>query len=96
VVGAGEAGGDYAADFIGTSAPTAHVSGLAALLLSLRPSPSSNDVRNIIEVTADKVGSVPYESDPFRGAHPHGSWNAQMGYGRINVHRALSRAHAMG
>jgi subtilisin family serine protease len=95
VVGAGESGGDYMADFWGTSAATAHVSGLAALLLSLKPSLSSIDVRNIIEVTADKVGSVPYESDPF-GAHPNGTWNAQMGYGRINVHRALSRAHALG
>jgi subtilisin family serine protease len=96
VQGTGESGGDYIADFQGTSAAAPHVAGLAALLLSMRPTLTSDQVRTIIEVTADKVGSVAYEVDHFTGAHPNGSWNQQMGYGRINVHRALARAHAMG
>jgi hypothetical protein len=35
---------------------------------SLKPALSSNEVRNTIEVTADKVGSIPY--DPISGGHP--------------------------
>jgi subtilisin family serine protease len=99
VQGTGESGGDYIQDFWGTSAAAPHVAGLAALLLSLRPTLTSDEVRTIIEVTADKVGSVPYQTEipsPFGPAvHPNGSWNEQMGYGRINVHRALTRAQAM-
>jgi len=99
VQGTGESGGDYILDMWGTSAAAPHVAGLAALLLSLRPTLTSNEVRTIIELTADKVGSVPYQTEfpsPFAPvAHPNGSWNEQLGYGRINVHRALTRAQAM-
>jgi subtilisin family serine protease len=99
VQGAGESGGDYILDFWGTSAAAPHVAGLAALLLSLRPALTSDEVRTIIELTADKVGPAPYQTEfpsPFApAAHPNGSWNEQMGYGRINVHRALTRAQAM-
>jgi len=99
VQGTGESHGDFILDMWGTSAATPHVAGLAALLLSLRPTLTSDQVRTIIELTADKVGSVPYQTEipsPFGpAAHPNGSWNEQMGYGRINVHRALTRAQAM-
>ena len=99
VQGTGEGGGDYILNMSGTSAAAPHVAGLAALLLSLRPTLTSTQVRTIIELTADKVGPVPYQTEfpsPFGAvAHPNGSWNEQMGYGRINVHRALSRAQAM-
>lgn len=46
-------------------------------------------VSRIIEESADKVGGFTYAKDPL---HPHGSWNLEMGYGRINVVRALVRA----
>lgn len=99
VQGTGDSGGDYIQDMRGTSAAAPHVAGLAALLLSLRPNLTSDQVRTIIEVTADKVGPIPYRTEipgPFGPpAHPNGSWNEQMGYGRINVHRALTRAQAM-
>lgn len=78
----------YDLDFWGTSAATPHIAGLAALLLSHYPLLISNPakVREIIERTADKV---PYPS-MYNIAKASGSWNNEMGYGRINVYRALN------
>jgi hypothetical protein len=82
----GDVAGDYIFIFDGTSAATPHVAGLAALLISYDSSLSNVQVRNIIEQTADKVGTNPYAITPGK---PNGTWNQFMGYGRINVRRAL-------
>jgi hypothetical protein len=44
------------------------------------------EVRAIIESTAAKVGVTLYAVDP---GHPNGTWNQEMGYGRIDVLAAL-------
>jgi subtilisin family serine protease len=79
---------NYDLNFWGTSAATPHIAGLAALLMShysqLKRNPAK--VREIIERTADKV---PYVS-MYNSVKASGSWNNEMGYGRINVYRALS------
>ena len=75
---------DWVSGFWGTSAATPHVAGLAALILSLDPSLTSAEVRDLIEGTADKVGGVSYASRRLNGP-----WNVAMGHGRINAMDAL-------
>ncbi|HEX8606572.1 MAG TPA: S8 family serine peptidase [Pseudoduganella sp.] len=89
--GAGTAG-DYDLVFNGTSSATPHVAGLAALIRSAYPALTNVQVRAHIERTAQKVGAVAYADTLGR---PNGSWNQEMGYGRINVFRALDEADVM-
>ncbi|MGD9672554.1 MAG: S8 family serine peptidase [Candidatus Nitrosocosmicus sp.] len=83
--------GDYMLDFQGTSAAVPHLSGLAGLVFSVYPAINPEEARNIIERTADKVGTLPYSID---AAHSNGTWNIEMGYGRINTLRAVLAAAA--
>ena len=62
----------------GTSASAPHVAGLAALIRSIKPELSAEDIMNVIRYTADDVNSDSYEGrDNF------------IGYGRISLERAL-------
>jgi subtilisin family serine protease len=84
--------GDYDLVFNGTSSATPHVAGLAALIRSAYPALSNVQVRAHIERTAQKVGAVAYADTAGKF---NGSWNKEMGYGRINVLRALDEADVM-
>jgi thermitase len=68
-------GGNYGS-MSGTSMATPHVSGLAALLWSLAPSLTVDQVESLMESTADDLGT-PGKDDYF-------------GYGRINAGRTLN------
>jgi hypothetical protein len=85
----GDTAGNYFSRFGGTSGATPHVAGQAALLRSLYPALTNDDVRTIIEKTAEKVGGYTYAEDP---SHPSGTWSKYMGYGRISIFRALDLA----
>ena len=77
---------NYMKFFNGTSAATPHVAGLAVLIRTLFPVLTNAQVRQLIEKNTDKVGSVPYYNT---AGHPNGTWNQEMGYGRINALKAL-------
>lgn len=62
----------------GTSASVSHVSGLAALIKSIKPWLSPKDIMNIIRYTADDIN---------RNEHP--GLDEYVGYGRINMEKAL-------
>jgi hypothetical protein len=83
---------NYTVWFFGTSAAVPHVSGVAALMLSVNPKLSWKQVRDIIESTAQKVGGYNYQTTSGR---PNGTWHEEMGYGLINAHTAVFVAAAM-
>jgi len=71
--------GNYVDNFNGTSSATPIVAGAAGLILSANPELTEAEVRQIIRDTADKVGGVAYVNGR----------NDQMGYGRLNVLKAV-------
>ncbi|NLI71547.1 MAG: S8 family serine peptidase [Bacteroidales bacterium] len=77
---------DYTSLFNGTSAATPHVAGVAALMLSVRPDLTGQQVRDIIEQTAQKVGGYPYFTTSGR---PNGTWHQEMGYGLVDAYAAV-------
>lgn len=76
----------------GTSMATPHVAGVAALILSVNPSLTAQQVRNIIEQTAQKVGGYSYTTTAGR---PNGTWNNQMGYGLVDAYASVLMAQSM-
>ncbi|MBP5614872.1 MAG: S8 family serine peptidase, partial [Bacteroidales bacterium] len=79
----------YTAFFDGTSAASPFVAGIAALILSVNPNLTGQQVRNIIESTAQKVGGYNYQPNQN---YPNGTWNDEMGYGLVNAYEAVKKA----
>lgn len=73
----------------GTSFAAPQVSGIIALMLSVNPYLSRNEIINIIESTAQKVGGYSYS---MHSGHPNGTWNNEMGYGLVNAYAAVQKA----
>jgi len=67
------------AGFGGTSSATPLVSGVAGLMLSRNPELTAQEVRQILQETADQIGPDPYIAGR----------NDRYGHGRINASRAL-------
>lgn len=79
--GGGDTAGDYFENFFGTSCATPHVGGLAGLILAYNPTLTPQDVRKIIENTADDQVGDPGEDTAGRDDY--------MGHGRIDAHAAM-------
>ncbi|HEX5026765.1 MAG TPA: S8 family serine peptidase [Agriterribacter sp.] len=83
----------YTRQFGGTSAATALVAGVAALVLSINPNLNPAQVKKIIEDTADKIEDP--EPDIVLGncmgtyCNGHSWW---FGYGKVNAGAAVMRA----
>lgn len=73
----------------GTSMAAPHVTGLAALIISINPNLTGKEVVNIIEKTAQKAGNYSYTTTSSRS---NGTWNNEMGYGLCNAFAAISVA----
>jgi thermitase len=72
---AGREAGPINGRFNGTSAATPFVSATAALILSVRNSLREQEVRQILQTTADSLGPS--------------KWNTEVGFGRLNAFSAL-------
>jgi thermitase len=68
----------------GTSMAAPLVSGAAALIWTMSPAATYQQVADILKSTADKVGAYPYD---VKGR------NDYFGYGRLNVGQAVRRAY---
>ena len=91
--GAGYTATDYDLRFNGTSSATPHVAALAGLIISVNPALTNTDVRRVISESTDKINAGAYAYVPTLGK-PYGTWNPDVGYGRINAERALLMACA--
>lgn len=81
--------GEYTDQFGGTSSATPLVAGIAALMLSVNPDLTLDQVRDIIRRTADKIGDKStYHPDENTGL-PH---SELFGYGRVNADKAVREA----
>lgn len=83
--------GDYFATFNGTSSATPNTSGVMALILSVNPSLTMTQARQILESSCDKVGGYTYNSGV--SGQPNGTWSNDLGYGRVNALTALQAAN---
>ena len=85
VAAKGGVDGLHTNDFGGTSSATPLVAGVAALVLSVNPDLTRNDLRDVLASTAEKIGS---------GYDSQGHSN-QFGFGRIDAGRAVQAAESM-
>ncbi|MEM6379590.1 MAG: S8 family serine peptidase [Bacteroidota bacterium] len=85
-------GSDYTTNFGGTSAAASHVAGVAALVLSVNSDLLVQEVNNIIEQSAQKVGGYTYEATAGR---LNGTWHNEVGYGLVDAHAAVLMAESM-
>lgn len=86
--------GDFTNNFGGTSSATPIVAGVAALVLSANPNLTAQQVKLILEETADKI--VDSHPDPQLGiqagtydTNGHSQW---FGYGKVNAAKAVAAA----
>jgi subtilisin family serine protease len=73
----------YTDSFGGTSSATPLAGGIAALVLSVNPSLTRLQVRDILRATAEKIDSP--------GGDYRDGYSLQYGYGRLNAHEAVRR-----
>ena len=81
----------YNLNYSGTSASAPFVTGVAALVLSINPSLTNDEVSIILESSAQKVRTDLYTYQDISGK-PNGLWSNEMGYGLVNAYEAVRLA----
>lgn len=91
---AGYDSSNYTTAFGGTSSACPVVAGVAGLMLSINPNLTAQEVREILQTTADKI--LDRSADPQLGlsygtydARGHSRW---FGYGKVNAFKAVQEA----
>ena len=84
----GKSSGDHFLD-TGNSLSCPAVSGIMALMLSVNSNLTAVQARLILESTTDKVSTSTYTYSSSVSGQPNGTWNYEMGYGRVNAYRAV-------
>ncbi len=79
----GKSRGNQYKHFGGTSSATPLVAGICALILSANPNLSAAEVKDILKVTADKIGNP---NDYYNGR------SVRYGWGRVNADKAVAEA----
>jgi hypothetical protein len=86
--------GDFVSTFGGTSSACPVVAGVAALILSANPDLTAQEVKRLLQETADKI--VDRDPDPQLGmrlgtydTNGHSQW---FGYGKVNAFKAVQAA----
>ena len=67
--------GGYTSTFNGTSSACPHAAGVAGLILSVAPLMTPEQVRQVMQMNADDIGSPGFDN--------------QTGYGRVNAHQSV-------
>jgi subtilisin family serine protease len=83
VAGMGGADGLHTNDFGGTSSATPLAAGVAALVLGAHPKLTRDEVRDLLQRTADKIGPA----SSFENGH-----STDFGFGRVNASTAVAEA----
>lgn len=83
---------DYTRFGGGTSIAAPQVAGVAALVMSVFPSLTAQQICRIVKGTSQKIGG--YEYTWFPSSHLNGSWNNEMGHGLPDAAKAVQMAMA--
>ena len=79
----------YTYTFNGTSASCPNAAAVGALILSVNNGLQAEDVRAILNITADRVSGYVYDSTSV-----YGTWNSEVGHGRVNAYAAVQLAQS--
>jgi subtilisin family serine protease len=82
---------DYTSSFGGTSAACPQVAGVAALMLSVNPKLTHEQVRFLLEATAEKIDAANPDPSSHYEPNGHSKW---YGFGRVNAFEAVRNARA--
>ena len=91
-----EPGSRFTSDFGGTSSATPTVAGVCGLVISVNPEITAEEVRMIVQETADKdlfIASETQVNEPGDFSNGFSLW---FGHGKINAAKAVTAATSVG